>query len=139
IPTTKGRDGDALIKDIWKSVQDNLEGDIHSVIKGIGVGAPGFIDGATGLIYEAVNIGWVNFPLAERLSNLTDLPVFIENDANVAALGENWVGAGNLADNVIAVTVGTGVGGGIIANGTILDGENGMAGEIGHTTVDPNG
>lgn len=139
IPTTKGQNGDALVKDIWQSVQQQLKSYSQHTIRGIGIGAPGFIDGTTGLVYEAVNIGWRNFPLAERFSDLTNLPVFIENDANVAALGENWVGAGNQASNLIAVTIGTGVGGGIIAGGTILDGENGMAGEIGHITGDPDG
>lgn len=137
IPTDKGDSGNSIIMDIWKSIGENVEN--KQAIKGIGVGAPGFIDSASGYVYEAVNIGWHHIPLADELKAISGLPVFVANDANVAALGENWKGAGNHAKNLIALTLGTGVGGGIIVNGDILDGENGTAGEIGHTTVDPNG
>lgn len=103
-------------------------------LAGIGVGAPGFINIDTGLIFRSVNIGWIDFPLKDRLKVEMALPVVVDNDANVAALGEMWRGAGKGAKNLIAVTLGTGVGGGIIANGQILHGVNGMAGEIGHIT-----
>lgn len=139
IPTSKADKGDILVRDIWQSIQSKLTLEQKNNILGIGVGAPGFIDGTTGLVYEAVNIGWKNFQLAEQFSQLTKLPVFVENDANIAALGENWVGAGNQVENLIAITLGTGVGSGIIAAGTILNGVNGTAGEIGHITIDPNG
>ncbi|UJL44847.1 ROK family glucokinase [Virgibacillus sp. NKC19-16] len=141
IPTNKSNAGMSIIDDIWQSIrlqltELNLDTDM---ILGIGVGAPGFIDGDNGFVYEAVNIGWENFELAKQLKDKSEVPVFVENDANIAVLGENWKGAGNQARNVIAITLGTGVGGGIIANGAILNGENGMAGEIGHTTIDPKG
>ncbi|GAB3051133.1 ROK family glucokinase [Virgibacillus ainsalahensis] len=141
IPTNKSNKGLTIIDDIWESIVDQLEElnvDKSSVL-GLGVGAPGFIDGETGHVYEAVNIGWENFDLAELLKKKSGLPVFVENDANIAVLGENWKGAGDQAKNLIAITLGTGVGGGIIANGQILNGENGMAGEIGHITVEADG
>lgn len=141
IPTNTADEGIAIVDDIFDSITDKLETlsiDKNEII-GIGVGAPGFIDIPTGFVYEAVNIGWKNFDLGGLLKERFHLPVFINNDANVAVLGENWKGAGNQSRNLIAVTLGTGVGGGIIANGKILDGVNGTAGEIGHITVKSDG
>lgn len=141
IPTNKDNRGIQIIPDIAKSIRDKAEFlaiEKDSII-GIGVGAPGFIIGDLGLVEEAVNIGWKDVNVGEELHELTGLPVLIENDANVAALGENWKGSGNQARNFVAITLGTGVGGGIIANGQLLTGINGTAGEIGHITVDPNG
>lgn len=141
IPTNIENQGASIAKDIWSSVQVKLATlkIENESLQGIGIGAPGFIDEETGLVYKAVNIGWENFDLANQFRELADLPVYVANDANVAALGENWVGAGNQANNLIAVTLGTGVGGGIIANGAMISGENGTAGEIGHITIDPEG
>lgn len=141
IPTNIENQGASIATDAWSSIVEKLESlDIDKeAIQGIGIGAPGFIDEETGLVYKAVNIGWENFDLASQFRELADLPVYVANDANVAALGENWRGAGNQADNLIAVTLGTGVGGGIIANGAMISGENGTAGEIGHITIDPDG
>lgn len=141
IPTNISDSGKSIIDDIWHSItveliESNVEKD---TILGLGVGAPGFIDAENGYVHEAVNIGWKDFDLANQLKEKSGLPVFVENDANVAALGENWTGAGDQAENLIAITLGTGVGGGIIVNGSILSGENGMAGEIGHITVNPSG
>ncbi|GGL61419.1 ROK family glucokinase [Sporolactobacillus putidus] len=109
----------------------------RSEVSGIGMGAPGFINMTTGFVYKAVNIGWENYPLKDELESLTGIPAIIENDANLAALGEMWLGAGRGARNMVCVTLGTGVGGGIICDGEILHGVNGMAGEIGHITVLP--
>lgn len=141
IPTNISNDGEAIVGDIWNSIVDKIEllNLNNTSITGIGVGAPGFINTDTGFVYEAVNIGWRNVDLANQLGLRSGLPVFIENDANIAVLGENWTGAGNQSKNLIAITLGTGVGGGIIANGTILNGENGMAGELGHIKVEENG
>ncbi|GAB4073449.1 glucokinase [Barrientosiimonas marina] len=137
IATSHMNDGASIISDIWQSLSQNIS-DITAV-KGIGIGAPGFIDSTTGYVYEAVNIGWKDLALAEELRALSGLPVFVANDANVAALGENWKGAGDNAQNLIALTIGTGVGGGLIVDGDIVDGANGMAGEIGHATIEPGG
>lgn len=141
ISTNINDQGSSIAKDIWMSIQDKLkEFNIsEDSLLGMGIGAPGFINVETGLVYEAVNIGWKNLNLVDQFRKWSDLPIYVANDANVAALGENWKGAGQLANNLIAVTLGTGVGGGIIANGTLINGENGTGGEIGHITVDPKG
>ncbi|MGY0691349.1 ROK family glucokinase [Virgibacillus sp. FSP13] len=140
IPTDKKDHGSRIIEYIWESITKALkELQIDNQILGIGVGAPGFVDKETGMVYEAVNIGWKNFDLGNRLKNLSNLPVFVENDANLAALGENKKGSGSNAKDLIAITLGTGVGSGIIANGEILSGMNGTAAEIGHIIADPNG
>lgn len=121
-----------ISKEIFKKIDELNEP--KEKLAGIGVGAPGFINMDTGFIYKAVNIGWTDFPLKDRLEVETGLSVVIDNDANLAAIGEMWRGAGDGAKNLLAVTLGTGVGGGLIANGQILHGVNGMAGEIGHIT-----
>lgn len=138
IPTNTNNLGDSVIEDVWTSIVGNLSKQINKII-GIGVGAPGFINPEKGVVYEAVNIGWKNLNLKLELERLSDLPVFIENDANLAALGENWTGSGDNSKDVILVTLGTGVGSGLIANGDVISGTNGTAGEIGHTTINPNG
>ncbi|UOR12315.1 ROK family glucokinase [Halobacillus amylolyticus] len=137
IPTNKSEQGRYIPQDIHKTIDSaQTELALHkSNVLGIGVGAPGFVDTKTGYIYEAVNIGWKNFDFGKQLANLSGYPVWVDNDANLAALGENWLGAGGGVENLIAVTLGTGVGGGIIANGKIISGANGMAAEIGHMTV----
>ncbi|TMN20967.1 ROK family glucokinase [Lentibacillus cibarius] len=134
-------ESNAILSDVWESIYKKIvELNISKKnILGIGVGVPGFIDSESGYVYQTVNINWRNVPLVKQLEELSGLPVFAENDANLAVLGENWKGAGNQAKNLIAVTLGTGVGGGVISNGSILSGTNGTAGEIGHMTVEPEG
>ncbi len=139
ISTNLADNGAYIVEDMWSSLARHpLLADLGSVL-GIGVGAPGFVDAHSGNVYEAVNIGWKDFGLGDLLRGKCEVPVFVENDANIAALGENWRGAGNQAKDLIVVTLGTGVGGGIIANGEILHGINGTAGEIGHIVIDPQG
>lgn len=141
VDTDTSNGGANILKNIWDSIVEKAASFSIEIseIAGIGIGAPGFIDGEKGYVFDAVNIGWKEYPLAAELSKLSGLPVFLENDANIAVLGENWLGAGENADNVIAITLGTGVGGGIITNGKIVNGVNGTAGEIGHITVEPDG
>ncbi|GAB3063914.1 ROK family glucokinase [Virgibacillus ainsalahensis] len=140
IPTDKKNHGSYIVDDIWRSITKTLkELQIENRILGIGAGAPGFVDKETGMVYEAVNIGWKNFDLGNKLKHVSNLPVFVENDANLAALGENKKGSGDNVKDLIAITLGTGVGSGIIANGEILNGMNGTAAEIGHIIVEPNG
>src|SRR5699024_7178706 len=140
IPTNKGNKGDSIVDDIWVSITETLSKQKNeSDIIGICVGAPGFINQETGIVYEAVNIGWKNFNLRDELHRRSNLPVFIENDANLAALAENWQGSGEQSKDVMFITLGTGVGGGIIVNGEIMNGVNGTAAELGHILVDPNG
>ncbi|KIL45990.1 ROK family glucokinase [Jeotgalibacillus campisalis] len=140
ITTNTKSNGIHIIPDIAAAIKNKIrERSIDSSsILGIGVGAPGPVNMQTGILYTAVNIGWEKpVALREELQALTDLPVVIENDANVAALGEMWKGAGDGARDVICVTLGTGVGGGVIVNGDIAHGIKGAAGEIGHITAVP--
>lgn len=141
IPTNTADHGTSIVDDISSSIQAKLmEMEIEKEkIIGIGAGVAGFIDQHHGIVYESVNIGWENYPLGKELKERSGLPVFIGNDANVAALGERWKGAGQGADHMMVLTLGTGVGGGMIVNGEILAGANGMAGEIGHFTIEKDG
>lgn len=141
IPTNK-QNSQQIVNEINQAIMDRLKelNEGKERLAGIGVGAPGFINMETGFIYKAVNIGWEDYPLKDLLEELTGLPVVVDNDANLAAIGEMWLGAGDLAKDLLAVTLGTGVGGGIITNGNIVHGKNGMAGEIGHiTSITKNG
>lgn len=137
IPTDISEDGKNITVNLAKSIDAKLEelGHSKSEIVGIGMGAPGPVDLSTGVIFEAVNLGWREpYPLKDLLEVETSLPAVIDNDANCAALGEMWKGAGNGAKDIVCVTLGTGVGGGVIANGDIVHGISGAAGEIGHIT-----
>ncbi|CAM3805621.1 ROK family glucokinase [Mesobacillus zeae] len=135
IPTDVSNEGKNITGQIAYSIQQKLAetGLQKHDVKGIGIGAPGPADPETGVISEAVNLGWkCEYSLKEILEAETSLPVFVDNDANCAALGEMWKGAGSGSKDLVCVTLGTGVGGGIIANGQIVHGKNGAAGEIGH-------
>lgn len=105
----------------------------------VGVGSPGSLDHTTGLVYHSPNLGWRNVPLGEMLRERLSVPVFVDNDANLAALGEHKRGAGQNESHMVYVTVSTGIGGGLILDGRIYHGEAGGAGEIGHMTLDPDG
>src|SRR5207302_9084429 len=101
---------------------------------------PGFISLKEGVIKNCANIPSLeNFPIRDEIGRRLGHKIILENDANAAALGEKWIGAGRDVDDVIMLTLGTGIGGGIISNGKILRGVNGMAGELGHITAVPNG
>jgi glucokinase len=142
IPTDNSNEGQNITKNISNAINEKLEALSFSKdnLIGIGMGAPGPVNYETGVILNVVNLGWKdNFPLKASLEAATSLPAAIENDANCAALGEMWKGAGNGAKDLVCVTLGTGVGGGVIANGNIVQGINGAAGEIGHITSIPDG
>ncbi|MDT8340231.1 MAG: ROK family protein, partial [Longimicrobiales bacterium] len=100
-----------------------------------GVGSPGAVDRVSGRVVQSPNLGWRDYPLRDRVQELADWPVVVDNDANCAAFGEYWVGAGRGTRSMIGVVVGTGIGGGIILDGRLLHGASDAAGEIGHTTV----
>lgn len=139
IVTIKENNGENILPDIVKSIKEkNSEKSIETDdILGIGMGVPGPIT-EDGRVLKCANLGWGIFSVADEMSKLTGVKkVKVGNDANVAALGEQWRGGGRGFDNIVMVTLGTGVGGGIIMNGKILTGENGAAGEIGHITVNP--
>ena len=108
--------------------------------RGIGVGVPGFIRMKEGLITNSNNLPYLeNVPIRDEISRRLGTCVILENDANAAALGEKWMGAGRDVDDLVLLTLGTGIGGGIISSGRIVRGSVGMAGELGHITVVPNG
>lgn len=107
---------------------------------GVGIGMPGFIDMDSGVVIGAANLpGFTGFPIRDTIQQHLGIPIILENDANAAALGEKWLGAGKDVDDLMLITLGTGIGGGIIHGGKILRGFRGMAGEVGHMTVFPDG
>lgn len=121
----------------------DLEGQARTreyTVAGLGVGAPGVIEAGKGIVVKSPNLpDWNNFALRSALESAVRVPVVLENDANAAALGEQWRGAGRGASSMILLTLGTGVGGGIVLDGKIWRGADGMAGEIGHMTLFPGG
>jgi glucokinase len=111
-----------------------------SELVGVGIGVPGFIDTANGLVLGSANLpGFTGFPVRDHIQAYLGTPIILENDANAAALGEMWLGAGKEVKDLILLTLGTGIGGGIVAGGKVLRGAQGMAGEFGHMTVFPDG
>ncbi len=137
IPTVKDQGGKQILPDIAEAIKKNMaENNIAKEdVIGVGIGVPGPVD-KDGVIYKAANLGWGVFSVRNTLSDLLDgIKVEAGNDANVAALGEMWKGGGKGHKNMVAVTLGTGVGGGIIIDGKILTGAHGAGGEIGHMHV----
>jgi len=109
-------------------------------LRGVGVGVPGPVDATRGLVYSTVNVpGWHEVPLRAQLERRLRCPCAIDNDVNLVALGEWRVGAGRGSRNLICLTLGTGVGGGLILNGSLYRGSRGAAGELGHMVIDPRG
>ena len=133
IPTDKTNNGANILPDVAASIVSKLsEKNIDkSDVIGVGAGVPGPVD-SKGIVHNAVNLGWGTFNAAEELSRLTGLNAMVGNDANVAALGEMWKGGAKGYSDVVMVTLGTGVGGGIIIDGKIVNGSVGAGGEIGH-------
>jgi glucokinase len=110
------------------------------IFLGAGIGIPGIIDMQTGMLRKSANLpGFEDYPVRREIERRLGARVVLENDANVAALGEQWLGAARGIGNVAVVTLGTGIGGGIVLEGKIWHGMNGMAGEFGHVTVEPQG
>ena len=137
IPTRKEDNGSRILPDVAASIEKKIKdaGIDRKDVAGVGVGAPGPVD-SEGVIYKTANLGWGVFSIKETLENILKLPVMAGNDANVAALGEMWKGGGQGYKDLVVVTLGTGVGGGIIVNGKMLTGANGAGGEIGHIHVE---
>ena len=129
---------DSVITRLIQAIESQIPKD--AVDLRIGIGAPGPLDPRNGVILSSPNLaGWTNIPLRDQLSNHFGVPVFLGNDANVAALGEWRFGAGQGTDNMIYLTISTGIGGGVIADGRLLLGARGLAGELGHITIKSNG
>ncbi|MDR6780429.1 glucokinase [Paenibacillus peoriae] len=139
-PTETDKGVDVVIGNIEKYVRHIVEQSPYEwdQLKGVGAGVAGFTNVRDGIIVLAPNIGFRDVPIRALLENRIGKPVKIDNDANVAALGEAWAGAGKGIENCVCYTLGTGVGGGIIINGKIYQGFSGMAGEIGHISVVPD-
>ncbi|TAA10544.1 ROK family glucokinase [Streptococcus parasuis] len=132
-------EGSHIVPDIIDSIKHRFE--THGLTKedflGVGMGSPGVVDSEAGTVIGAYNLNWKTLQLVkDQFESALGLPFFIDNDANVAALGEQWVGAGNNNPNVVFITLGTGVGGGVIAEGNLIRGVKGAGGELGHITVD---
>ena len=138
IKTRKENNGAYILEDLAASILNKMrEKKISSDnVIGIGLGVPGPVldDGTVNI---CVNVGWGVFNVEKKLSELTGLKTRVNNDANVAALGEMWQGGGKGFQSIVMITLGTGVGGGLIINGEIVSGSNGAAGEIGHMTMNP--
>jgi len=139
IKTNTENGGVNILSDVAKSIDNKLaqEGISKNDVQGIGVGVPGPVK-QDAIVNRCVNLGWGIVNVAEELGALTGLQVKVGNDANVAALGEMWQGGAKGCKDVVMVTLGTGVGGGIIVDGKIVAGFNGAGGEIGHITVNPD-
>lgn len=139
--TEVARGRDQVIDEMCAAIQEivaKLSG--TGELAGIGIGVPGIIEMQTGMLHQSPNLpGWENYPVRDEIERRLKTTVVLENDANVAALGEKWLGAGTEVDDMIMLTLGTGVGGGIVLNGKIWHGMTGMAGEPGHINVEPNG
>jgi glucokinase len=142
ILTDNSNHGVKIMPDIIESIKHHLN--LYRLTSedflGIGMGAPGAVDRSKGTVTGAFNLNWTTSqPVKETMEQETGIPFYLDNDANVAALGEKWRGAGGNRDDVVFITLGTGVGGGIIADGNLIHGTAGSGGEIGHMTVDPEG
>jgi glucokinase len=144
-PTHANRDADDVVSRIAglvRSVMDRAMADTGAApgdFLGIGIGAPGPLRRADGVVVVAPNLGWRDYPLRDRLQVATGLATVLDNDANCATLAEWWVGAARGANTVVGMTIGTGIGGGIIVDGRLLHGASDVAGEIGHTTIETSG
>jgi len=131
-----------IIPRIYAAAQEALEqaGILIDQVAGIGIATPGPLDYKTGIIYSPPNLpGWERIPLRDLFMEHFHTPVFVENDAHAAGLGEYMFGAGRGCSNMVYLTISTGIGGGVIIDGKILEGSNGTAGELGHMTIDMHG
>lgn len=139
ISTQADKNAEFIVKTIIENIKVLVQDVQRSQLIGIGIGAAGQIDHLRGVIKFSPNLHWRNVPIVKEIKKEFNLPVYIDNDANVACYGEFLFGAGQGSQNIICVTLGTGVGGGIIINRKIYRGAGGGAGEIGHITVESNG
>ncbi len=145
VPTRPQEGADAVVRRIVEQVErviaETLQatGARRNQILGVGIGSPGPLDRRTGVVIETPNLGWQDFPLRDRVSSVVGLKATLDNDANCATLGEWWLGAARGARQVVGLTLGTGIGGGLILDGRLYHGASDAAGELGHTTIDSNG
>lgn len=143
VPTGAEGGPDAVVQRIIavakESIADTRAAVPGAEIIGVGVGAPGPLDTRSGVVLLTPNLGWVNMPLRQRLQDGLGLRTALDNDANCAVLGEWWMGAARGTRQAVGLTIGTGIGGGIIIDGRLYHGASDIAGEVGHMTIDANG
>lgn len=135
------RGPDSVINDMCDAIaRVNSQYQRNGKFLGAGIGIPGIIDLETGMVRKSANLpGWSDYPVRAEIERRLGAKVFLDNDANFAALGEKWMGAGRGVSNMAIVTLGTGIGGGIVLQDKIFHGMNGMAGEFGHVPIDWDG
>ena len=138
-PTIPELGADAVLARIVKLARASMAQAKGKEIAGVGIGSPGPLNTKTGVVLLTPNLGWTNFPLRDRLVDGLGLPATLDNDANCAIFGEWWRGAARGATHVVGLTIGTGVGGGIVLGGEIYGGASDIAGEIGHMSIDSTG
>jgi glucokinase len=138
-PTLAEQGADAVVARIVKLSRASMAEARGREIAGVGIGSPGPLDTKTGVVLLTPNLGWTNMPLRDRVASALGLPATLDNDANCAIFGEWWRGAAQGVDHVVGLTIGTGIGGGIVLGGQIYHGASDVAGEIGHMTIDANG
>lgn len=144
-PTMAEQGVESVVQRMASMVDETIEmvireaGVTRKAIAGVGIGAPGPLNREKGIVVVAPNLGWRDYPLRDEISKRVGLPATLDNDANCATLGEWWQGAARGARHVVGLTIGTGIGGGIIIDGRLHHGASDVAGEIGHTTIDVNG
>ena len=135
-------DPDAVVAELANMIRDTIregrEGTTEETL-GVGIGSPGPLDLAGGVVLDAFNLGWKDFPIRDRLADALGLPATLDNDANCATWGEYWLGAGRNVKNLVGVTLGTGIGGGVVLDGRLIHGASASAGELGHMTIDFHG
>ena len=145
IPTQPELGAEGVVERIYSVIDGVIADTIDETgvsrkdIIGIGIGAPGPLIREKGIVVVAPNLGWKDYPLRDRITSRFGLPATLDNDANCATVGEWWLGAARGGRNVVGITIGTGIGGGLIINEQLYHGASDVAGEIGHTTIDVNG
>lgn len=144
-PTRSDQGAEAVVERMVRMIEAAIRetivetGCTRDDFAGVGVGAPGPLDRERGVVITTPNLGWKNYPLRDVIAERVRLPVKLDNDANCATLGEWWLGAARGGRNVVGMTIGTGIGGGLILDGRLYHGSSDVAGEIGHTTIDVTG
>jgi glucokinase len=144
-PTLADEGADAVVNRIAQMIETVIAetsaetGATRDDFVGVGIGSPGPLDRERGIVIVTPNLGWRNFPLRDEVANRVGLPASLDNDANCATLGEWWCGAAKGGRHVVGLTIGTGIGGGLILDGRLFHGASDVAGEIGHTTIDSTG
>ena len=140
MPCVKGEPGEITIRKLAEIVKDYISSyKLENKIVGIGIGSPGTLDVKNGIVEYSNNLGWDRLPVADIMHEVLPYPIRLINDANAAAYGEAKYGAGREFENIIMLTLGTGVGGGIIINGKLYEGNQGKAGELGHIVINVDG